>query len=170
MLSKPHSIELSGNSASFFSDYVIPIKGVNWNNARDYTVFYGKDDGKKIELRIRSIHVSHKKYFSSTAVSEAPELTKIALMNEYCRPRKHDGLLPSSREGMFISAREEDKTLQLYYYDSSENSLLFGISVSPSACENYKPPLQSCAAPRVLDRRTRRTHAPLVVMIFSLQH
>lgn len=135
------SLELSGNSASFFNNYVVPVGGLSKSYPEDYAVFYGKDDGKQIELHIRSTRVTHSKYFSSPARHEAPDLTKTALMNAYCRPRKHDSLLPSSREGRFISAREEGKTLQLYYYDASGSTLFFGISVSPSTCENYKPPL-----------------------------
>ncbi len=136
-----YPLELSGNSASFFNNYVVPVGGLPKSTIEDYNVFYGKDDGNRIELYIRSARLTAMKYFSSPDSRQAPDLTKTALMNEYCRLRKHDGLLPSSREGTFISTREEGKALQLYYYDASGRTLFFGITVSPSSCDNYKPPL-----------------------------
>ncbi|MGP0834065.1 hypothetical protein [Serratia sp. CY85251] len=136
-----YPLELSGGSASFFNNYVVPIGGLPKSTIDDYNVFYGKDDGERIELYIRSARITSMKYFSSPESRQAPDLTKTALMNEYCRLRKHDSLLPSSREGTFISTREEGKALQLYYYDASGSTLFFGITVSPSSCDNYKPPL-----------------------------
>lgn len=139
--SKEDTLELSGDSASFFSNYVVPLPGLRKSIPGDYQVFYGKDDGKRITLLIKAVRISQSEFFSSPTSHDVPSLTKAALVSEYCRPRSNEAVLPNSREGMFITARENGKILQLSYYDNAGESLFFSVSLGPESCKNFKPAL-----------------------------
>ncbi|MFV8904594.1 hypothetical protein ABQ333_04980 [Serratia fonticola] len=129
------ALVLSGNMASFFSEYLVPIAKNAGGSKLDYSLFYGYEDGKKIEISAKSIKLSHDDFQSIENKREIPELTKIELTEIYCKYSGVEPVLPATADAGFIKARRENKSIAISYYDRTGQTLFFAIGVSPSSCD-----------------------------------
>jgi hypothetical protein len=129
------TLEISGDSASFFNEYLIPMAKNAGGSNLDYRLFYGYENKKKIEISAKSMKLSHDDFYSLKNVIEVIDLTNEKLTKTYCKYSGLEPVLPNTPDAGFIMARRENKVIGITYYDRTGQTFLFGIGVSPSSCD-----------------------------------
>lgn len=129
------AIEISGDNASFFNKYIVPIAQHAGGSNLDYRLFYGYEDKKKIEISAKSMKLSYDDFYSLKNVLEVIDLTNEKLTENYCKYSGFEPVLPNTPDVNFIMARRENKVIGITYYDRTGQKFLFGIGVGPSSCD-----------------------------------
>ncbi|MGM0512989.1 MAG: hypothetical protein ACQER3_09925 [Pseudomonadota bacterium] len=134
-LNENDALVLSGDMASFFNEYLVPIAQNAGGTKLDYRLFYGYEDKKKIEISAKSMKLSYDDFYSLENILEVIDLTNEKLNEVYCKYSELEPVLPNTPDAGFIMARRENKVIGISYYDRTGQTFLFGIGVSPSSCD-----------------------------------
>ncbi|CAB5642920.1 MULTISPECIES: hypothetical protein [Providencia] len=134
-INKDESILLTGSSANFFKEYVIPLpEDTKLNN--NYDVFFAYSDDSKIELGVKLKMLTHDETTNLLEfIADKPSAMQNSLLSMYCKERGFEPLMPDSPLYPFITAREKNKNIMLNYYDKSGQTLVFGFGISPTSCK-----------------------------------
>ncbi|OVZ82184.1 hypothetical protein [Yersinia kristensenii] len=122
---KEKPLVLSGSSASFFSEYIVPISQTGGDIPGDYKPFYGYDNGEKILISVKNTIISQSEFHIDARDKNTFALTQKRLVDAYCN---------SKPMTFFHQAKEDGKYIQIEYYDKTGDDLLFGTGVSPDSC------------------------------------